>query len=285
MATSIGMTAPPATGQRAWPPTAGPQRVELSIPAVLGILLAVYAAQMAVFLAAADGTSAFWAFGSVTEAAVRAFVVPSVIGCAIAVGVVLVLDWQRPAGLLAGTGSRWGVIPLALFLVAGVVTLGLPGAARDPGFAATLAIGFLVAAVFEEVLFRGFLLHGLARRLDAPVAVFVGSGLFAAAHMPGLVSARTPGIQILISLLALFGLAVLLCRIRAVTGSVWIASAVHALWNFITVGAIVWSASPGVVLPALGTLKLGAAVTGLVLAVRLGLGSGRIVAVPPMPLP
>jgi cytochrome b561 len=81
-----------------------------------------------------------------------------------------------------------------------------------------------------------------------------------------------------------FGLGIVLCRVRVDTGSVWWATAVHALWNFVTIGAVAWAPSPeSAVLPAVGALKLAGIVAGLVLAIRFGVRSRRARHVPPMP--
>lgn len=59
----------------------------------------------------------------------------------------------------------------------------------------------------------------------------VGSLLFSGAHIPTLV---IQGQVDAMTLVVLFGFGVFLCRIRTATGSIWLPTGVHTLWNFMT---------------------------------------------------
>jgi hypothetical protein len=130
-------------------------------------------------------------------------------------------------------------------------------------------------------VFRGFLLHGLGRRMGGRDAVLLGSALFSAGHVPSLLSAELDGGGIAISLVVLFGLGVLLCRIRVATGSIWFASGVHALWNFVTVAVVGFSTTDVPI--ALALLKLVPIVIGLKLAAGLSKTPRFGVVVPSVP--
>jgi hypothetical protein len=112
--------------------------------------------------------------------------------------------------------------------------------------------------------------------------VQVGSALFAAAHIPALVGQDVVQGGVGAALFVLFGFGVFLCRVRAATGSIWFASGVHALWNFITVGVVGLAFSIDDVPAAFVAIKLVPVVIGLVIAVRLA-RHHDIRVVPPMP--
>lgn len=222
---------------RIWPPAADREGMELSVPAVLAILVIGWLLLLVIFAAAGGGLGSTTPSDadSPTLVVTRQFVVPSTITVVMSLGIVFLLGWHRVVGLGIGTASRWGIVPLATLLVASVVTLRLPQVSEaGPGFVGLFFLGLLLAALAEEILFRGFLQHGLTRQIGGRRAVLVGSMLFAAAHIPTLVVQRqlSP-----VTLVAMFGLGVLLCRIRAATGSIWLPTGVHTLWNFVIIAA------------------------------------------------
>jgi membrane protease YdiL (CAAX protease family) len=273
--------APPA-----WPPTAEPRGAELSVPAVLAILVGGYLAMVLTFAATSRGSLPYLSpYGSASDLVTRHLVVPSAIVVGLAVGLVLMLGWQRVAGLAAGSARAWGVVPLGIFGVATVVTIAIPRvSSKGTGFIGLVLLGLFFAALSEEILFRGFLLHGLARRIGGREAVLLGSALFAAAHIPSLTAADLEAGGIAVSLVVLFGLGVLLCRIRVATGSIWFASGVHTLWNFVTVAVLSTTYSASELPAAFVLLKLAPIVVGLVLAVRVARSPRFGVVVPPMPV-
>jgi membrane protease YdiL (CAAX protease family) len=269
-----------------WPPAAEREGRELSLVRVWAVLAGAMAAQYLLFEAAADATPFATSWSTSPQSAVtRQFVLPAALAAGISLAVVLLLGWYRGAGLPVGRASPWGTIPLGVLLVGAVLSLAQPGvASRGSDLLALVVIGLLFSAVSEEVLFRGFLQHGLSRRLGGGAAVLAGSAVFSAAHVPALVSMRTPGGTIAVTLVVIFGLAVLLCRIRAETGSIWLASGVHALWNVVTIGWVASSAPAEGLETLFAAMKLVPVVMGLVMAVRLG-RNRRWVAAPPMPVP
>ncbi|NQU96518.1 MAG: CPBP family intramembrane metalloprotease [Chloroflexi bacterium] len=90
-------------------------------------------------------------------------------------------------------------------------------------FGANLGGLIVVAVVWgpvgEELFFRGFVLPGLIRRLGAPAAVVVSSGLFAVFHVD-------PG-----SLVPTFLLGAALAWIYLKTGSIWPSIMAHGMQN------------------------------------------------------
>jgi membrane protease YdiL (CAAX protease family) len=267
-----------------WPPSADREGVELPTPALLGILAGALLVELLVYSAATRAALASVSpFGSGSDSVMRLLVVPSAIAMAVSLGLVLVLGWHRAAGLGPGRPSPWGVVPLGIFAVATLATLGIPTvAARGESFVGLVLAGLFLAAASEEILFRGFLHHGLTRRLGGRASVLIGSALFSAAHIPALIDTDVEAAAVPITLVVLFGFGALLCRIRADTGSIWYATGVHTLWNFVTVGVIGWAYSTAEVPGAFVALKLIPVGVGLVVAARLA--RGRFGAAPP-PMP
>jgi hypothetical protein len=72
-----------------------------------------------------------------------------------------------------------------------------------------------------------------------------------------------------VTLSVLFGFGVLMCKIRAETGSIWLPSGVHPLWNFITFAVLGTTSFAENVPPAFVAVKVIPVVAGLVIAGRL----------------
>ncbi len=136
------------------------------------------------------------------------------------------LRWWRPVGLRPAHPTKITpsfAIPILVYLVlflAGVAALAAVDA-MTIGLLITMTAGYGVSAFTEEVVFRGFLLHGLTARLGLPVAVTVSSVLFASIHF-----LPYRGIEA-VDFILLFGFGVLMCRIRMTTGSVWYPYVTH----------------------------------------------------------
>ena len=272
---------------RAWPPTAAREGVELSTAAVVAILTGAILGEFLIFAVVARGPSpTSRRTAPPPRSSTRRLVLPG----ALVAGLSLrprararLAPGGRARGRLA---NRWGTVPLGIFAAAGVVTVGLPNVSgRGLAFVGVVVLGLFLSALSEEILFRGFLLHGLTRRLGGRSAVLIGSALFASAHLPALTDEKQAAGEIAIALVVLFGFGVLMCRIRVATGSVWYATGVHTLWNFVTIGVVGWAYSSDDLPPAFVLLKIVPVVVGLVIAVRVA-RSPRTApdGVPPMPL-
>lgn len=96
--------------------------------------------------------------------------------------------------------------------------------AKDPLVVILMAVAaVIVAPLAEEVVFRGYL-YPAAKRFCGPAgAILFSSLVFAAAHGN------------VVALLPLFVLAVLLCLLYELTGSIWASISVHFLFNAATV--------------------------------------------------
>jgi membrane protease YdiL (CAAX protease family) len=266
----------------AWPPSAVREGAEPSVRAILAILMGASVLELLAFVAAASGFTPS-PFDQPSGVVTRLLLLPSALGVGISIAVVLLLGWVRASGLRLGNASAWGVVPVAALLIASVGVFDLPAvSSRQPSVLTLTLLGLLLAALAEEVLFRGFLLHGLARRLGGRRAVMVSSALFAAAHVPSFFFQPPPG-GVLVTLVVLFGLGVFLSRIRAETGSIWMPTAVHTLWNFVTVG-VIGSGAPGGAAAGFTLVKLAPVVLGVAIAFRLGRRPEPSGAVPPMPV-
>ena len=262
----------------------------MDLPVIAQILLVV-ALFLAVWLASSvivgpPFTYVGWEYQPSTGAVVRQLIAPSVVQLVLWLFVVAGLGWRRAVGLVAGTASPWGVVPLALFWIATFLTAGLwEVVAKGSGVVACAAAGFLIAALSEEIACRGFLLYGLTRRLGGTGAVLLSSAVFAALHTPSYVG---QGVEHLTpALIGVFGFGVVMCRIRVATGSLWFSTAIHALYNLTLTGIAVWGFPEGQAPAAYVWLAVGLDAVGILLAYRLVLGDtfkrslGRLVSTPP----
>ena len=128
-------------------------------------------------------------------------------------------------------GALWGAAPVAL-LMAAIWALGgwsATGLALSGGalasYAVLWALGFLLAGINEEVLFRGYTLQTLARGMGFWPAALLLSTLFGADHyftkpMETWADGFSTG------LIGLF-----LCYTVRLTGDIWLASGFHFAWN------------------------------------------------------
>jgi membrane protease YdiL (CAAX protease family) len=88
---------------------------------------------------------------------------------------------------------------------------------------------FAFVAVFQEVLFRGVLLHMLMRRLGFWAAAALTSLAFSAIHLGQMIDV---GLEIEIAGLVCLFLFGMLCALSVPrTGSIWWAVGLHGAWN------------------------------------------------------
>jgi membrane protease YdiL (CAAX protease family) len=264
----------PSVPVRRWPPTAAPQRIELPIGAVLGIFLGMEVVAYLAWNATVGRPFSVvgWEWDPTTTAVARQLLANTAIQLVLWFVVLAALGWGTAAGLGVGRVSLWGMVPLALFWAAALMAAGLTNVfSKGGGFIALAVVGVFLAALNEEIAFRGFLFHGLARRLDATVAVLIGSSLFALAHLPVEMGRHHPPPVIIGALIGHFCFGVVMCKIRAETEAVWMPAGVHALYNLTTVGIAIWAYPEGQAPTAFLLLKLGLDVAGLFLTLGLGL--------------
>ena len=153
-------------------------------------------------------------------------------------GISLRVLWRRLAPPPLGRALAWGpaFLALAVALVMGLAMALGPFLKSDQapqrelvdllrglsGWGPTVAMFLVVAGlapVFEETLFRGFLLPVLARRMPMAWALLASALLFGAIHLQPL------GLPTLSALGLVLGLAM------RRTGSLWTAILVHGCWN------------------------------------------------------
>ena len=253
-----------------WPPTAMPAGPDPSPVVLIGIVLVLFVVVW-VGLATIAGplfSGAGWRFAPSPSAVARQLIAPRAIELAAWIAVIGGLGWRRVAGLVAGRPSAWGMVPLGLFGIAAVMTVGQSTVASKGALTVALAgAGSLLSALTEEVAFRGFLLHGLSRRLGGTGAVLLSSALFATFHVPVFLANQVPELDG--ALIGMFGFGVAMCRIRVATGSLWVPAGVHALYNLTLVGLMVWGFPQGQAWLSYLWLARGLSVMGIVLAADL----------------
>jgi membrane protease YdiL (CAAX protease family) len=149
-------------------------------------------------------------------------------------GILGMLGWWRAGGLVKSSVPARIVLPLAgLSLTTVLVVAGEGGLPGGAGYWHLIVVNLFLGALREEVAFRGFLLHGLTKRLGATSAVLVTSMLFAAYHLPRYFREQRPPAEMAALLIVAFGVGVFLCRVRIETGSIWLPAMVHGLWNLL----------------------------------------------------
>lgn len=157
------------------------------------------------------------------------------------VALIFFLGWQRTGRVTskpAWRGIWYAVLPVLLTL--GMLSIGVAaGVANDLDFGVLLGSGIvqstlvfvIFVGIFEEVLFRGIVLHGLERRMNVIFALLLSSFLFGAMHYVNWIGGQSLSAthaQVLHAGLSgiLYGAITLRCR------SLWPAVFIHALWDF-----------------------------------------------------
>jgi uncharacterized protein len=177
--------------------------------------------------------------------------VAALVGCAamlgLYAGLVRVLEARWPAELAPRAGARWALLGIvvgfllfnavcAVFTLLGVVTWG--------GFNG-LAVAFApllmaaIAAVGEELVFRGVLYRVLEDSLGTSAAVALSAALF------GLLHAGNPGATMLSNAAIALEAGVMLALAYAWSRSLWLVIGIHFAWNF-TEGGVYGAAVSGV---------------------------------------
>lgn len=216
--------------------------VELSTGGLLGIAVGADLLGSAVMLALAGGPLAYlsWIYDPDPRTALGQLLVPSVVVSLAWLAIVSALGWRRAVGLRRGTLSAWALVPLGALWVAVLWAAGSTEVTdRAADYLVVMVVGLFAAAFLEELVYRGYLLHGFTRRYGGAVAVLVSSGLFAVAHLPAFLLDPEPPLVVLLLVVEIFLFGVAMCRVRAATGSLWMPTAIHALSN-VTTAQIIW---------------------------------------------
>lgn len=94
------------------------------------------------------------------------------------------------------------------------------------GILALFLVGYLVQGMSEEVVFRGYFMVSMSRRIPIAAAVLISSVGFACAHL------GNSGISVLAFVnLTLFGIFAAVYILKR--GNIWGACGIHSLWNFV----------------------------------------------------
>jgi hypothetical protein len=94
-----------------------------------------------------------------------------------------------------------------------------------------LVPGLIAAAIFEEILFRGYVLQTIERASNTKIAVIASSLLFGAAHFNNF-HQGVPLFDQIVSCTALgLDAGLLFCAAYLYTRRLWLAAGLHAFWN------------------------------------------------------
>ena len=153
-----------------------------------------------------------------------------VVAAVLLIGLVLATGWVRLVGLVPPRAGwwKWYVLPVAWVTILAVVGRQSAWGEPDPMPLMGLLAVLVLVAFNEELVFRGFLLHTFRTRLSLIGAVVTVSALFALLHT------GTPGdsvASIVITIGAVFSLAVLQAALLIVGGSLVPVIAFHFWWD------------------------------------------------------
>lgn len=133
------------------------------------------------------------------------------------------------AGLLAGT-LLFSIYPTAAVAFGlGSLSAVWPALATTALLAATWGFGFAGVALFEEALFRGYLLSKLSVRLPTTAAIVGQALLFSALHL----AAYPRGHEVWLGLFNVAGLGIVLAMLVLRTQSLMAAIGFHAAWDLV----------------------------------------------------
>jgi membrane protease YdiL (CAAX protease family) len=193
--------------------------------------------------------------------AVRSIVVPIGLGAAFLAVAVTVLGWWHPVLFDDGrTGPAWAIAVPVLFLLAGLLGLTqVDWRSANRSVLPALALGTLLVGFAEEVLTRGVLVVGGREQGWSPLTVFLMStGLFAILHgLNAFFGLPWQGALVQIGVAFVGGTAFYVTRLS--TGTLIAGILIHALWDFVTIGALATGskAKPAVLATAFLSYVLG----------------------------
>ena len=146
------------------------------------------------------------------------------------IGLVFATGWVRLVGFVSPSAGwwKWYVLPVAWVTILAVVGRQSDWGEPDSMPLAGLVAVLLLVAFNEELVFRGFLLHSFRTRLPFIGAIVTVSAIFALLHI------GTPGesvASIIVTIGAVFSLAVLQAALLIVGGSLIPVIAFHFWWD------------------------------------------------------
>ena len=133
-----------------------------------------------------------------------------------------------------GVGTALGCVTLVFLvgMLGGHIRVRRSKLARNrrahmPAFVEGLT-AFFTAAIFEEIIFRGYVYYELQKAFGAPAAILSSSLIFSSAHY--IKHQRTPVIFAVNAIL--FGILAAICRYK--TGTLWLPIGLHFGWNVVS---------------------------------------------------
>ncbi|RVT81660.1 CPBP family intramembrane metalloprotease [Rhodobacteraceae bacterium CCMM004] len=192
--------------------------------------------------------------------------------------VVAVLGWFAAARIstLPRLRRLWWILPPLLFtslLLFVAIVIGVGADVPFPAWQALLSLIVFVALVgiFEEVLFRGILFHGLQRRMSTLAALVVSSLLFGAMHYVNWIGGQPLG-DTTLQVVHAAGGGLLYGAVMLLTGSIWPAVLLHASWDGVVAitSTIIAEVAPAVTTATSATAAGAASGGGLAQLLLLG---------------
>jgi membrane protease YdiL (CAAX protease family) len=152
------------------------------------------------------------------------------IAAVLLIGLVMATGWVRLVGLVSPPAGwwKWYVLPVAWVTILAVVGRQVDWGEPESMPLVSLVAVLLLVAFNEELVFRGFLLRSFRTRLPLIGAVVTVSALFALLHT------GTPGesvASLVVTIGAVFSLAVLQAALLIVGGSLVPVIAFHFWWD------------------------------------------------------
>lgn len=143
---------------------------------------------------------------------------------------------------------KWVIVAILLPLtVTAFYILFVPGSFEQNVLDMTSKLNLLSAGIFftgfgagvvEEMVFRGILMGAIEKRFNKTVAIIVPSVLFGFVHILGM------GFELLSCVLVLVAgtmVGIMFSLIASSTKSIWNSAIVHAVWNIVIIGGIMWT--------------------------------------------
>ena len=181
--------------------------------------------------------------GTVDMTDLRPFIIAEALLAAGLLLIVALLRWARAVGLRGPFDPRglrlagWIVMPVTLLVA--TFWIGFAGLADGRPLTPSLtsiALLSLLIGLFEELLFRGVLLHGLRSRMTAGWAVVASAVIFGLFHAVNAVIGQDVGLTV-IQMAGATGLGLFFGAVTVQARSLWPAIALHALWDAFALSA------------------------------------------------
>jgi len=173
--------------------------------------------------------------GDAVDTLLKWYVAPTWIGGLFLIIAVSWLGWWRPVLFEKNRAPRWVLIaPLFMLALVIVFLFFSDYSGLAAGMIPVLILGSIGVGFSEEVVSRGVIVTGFRSRFTEPWVWFWSCFLFAILHLPNWFFGLGPSAvgQVLLA----FGAGSTLYLLRRGSGTLWWAIALHAVWDFATIG-------------------------------------------------